>query len=191
MRMHIASCFHLGRSFIYPSLNFPSHWEVIIILDLPPDVFMTLFILIHSSLFVLETLPNATSASPVRCFIIFSVVTSCTLAKLSSRVRMWCSETTMSWFSRGLIGFSHCDTLHSVSTILWHCAASSVVSNSCDPVDRRPPGSSVHRDSPGKNTGVGCHFLLQGILPMQQLNSRLLCLRHSRADSLPLSHLAD
>ena len=23
-----------------------------------------------------------------------------------------------------------------------------------------PPGSSVHGDSPGKNTGVGCHFLL-------------------------------
>ena len=25
-----------------------------------------------------------------------------------------------------------------------------------------PPGSSVHEDSPGKNTGVGCHTLLQG-----------------------------
>ena len=171
MRMHTASCFHLGRSYIYPSLNFPSHWEVIIILDLPPDVFMTLFILIHGSLFVLETLPNATSASPVRCFIISSVVTSCALAKLSSWVRMWCSETTMSWFARGLIGLWHCDTLHSVSTILWHCAASSVVSKSCDPVDCRPLGSSIHRDSPGNNTGVGCHYLLQGIFPMQGLNS--------------------
>ena len=30
-------------------------------------------------------------------------------------------------------------------------------------VDCSPPGSSVHKDSPGKNTGVGCHFLLQGI----------------------------
>ena len=28
-----------------------------------------------------------------------------------------------------------------------------------------PPGSSVHGDSPGKNTGVGCHALLQGIFP--------------------------
>ena len=34
----------------------------------------------------------------------------------------------------------------------------------CDPMDSSPPGSSVHGDSPGKNTGVGCHFLLQGIL---------------------------
>ena len=30
-----------------------------------------------------------------------------------------------------------------------------------------PPGSSVHRDSPGKNIGVGCHALLQGIFPTQ------------------------
>ena len=29
-------------------------------------------------------------------------------------------------------------------------------------------------DSPGKNTGVGCHFLLQGIFPTQGLNSGLL-----------------
>ena len=31
-------------------------------------------------------------------------------------------------------------------------------------------------DSPGKNTGVGCHFLLQGIFPSWGWNSRLLCL---------------
>ena len=31
----------------------------------------------------------------------------------------------------------------------------------CHPVDCSLPGSSVHRISPGKNTGVGCHFLLQ------------------------------
>ena len=30
----------------------------------------------------------------------------------------------------------------------------------CDPIDRSPPGSHPW-DSPGKNTGVGCHFLLQ------------------------------
>ena len=28
-------------------------------------------------------------------------------------------------------------------------------------------GSSVHGDSPGKNTGVGCYSLLQGIFPTQ------------------------
>ena len=32
----------------------------------------------------------------------------------------------------------------------------------CDPIDGSPPGSHPW-DSPGKNTGVGCHFLLQCI----------------------------
>ena len=32
----------------------------------------------------------------------------------------------------------------------------------CDPMDCSPPGSFVLGDSPGKNTGVGCHALLQG-----------------------------
>ena len=35
------------------------------------------------------------------------------------------------------------------------------------------PGSSVHGDSPGKNTGVGCHALLQGIFPTQRSNPSL------------------
>ena len=35
------------------------------------------------------------------------------------------------------------------------------------------PGSSVHEESPGKNTGVGCHALLQGIFPTQGSNQRL------------------
>ena len=37
-------------------------------------------------------------------------------------------------------------------------------------MDCSPPGSSVHGDSPGKNTGVGCHALLQGIFPIQGSN---------------------
>ena len=35
----------------------------------------------------------------------------------------------------------------------------------CDPMDHCLPASSGPWDSPGKNTGVGCHFLLQGIFP--------------------------
>ena len=37
----------------------------------------------------------------------------------------------------------------------------------CDPMGCSPPGSSVHGDSPGKSTEVGCHFLLQGIFLTQ------------------------
>ena len=43
----------------------------------------------------------------------------------------------------------------------------------CDPMDCSPPGFSVHGDSPGKNTGVGCHALLQGIFPTQGSNPGL------------------
>ena len=47
-------------------------------------------------------------------------------------------------------------------------------------MDYSPPGSSVHGDSVGKNTGVGCHPLLQGIIPTQGLNLHLLRLLHCR-----------
>ena len=55
----------------------------------------------------------------------------------------------------------------------------------CDPVDFSPPSSSV-RDSPGKNTGVGCHFLLQGIFLVQGSDSHLFCLLRWQAGSVPL-----
>ena len=41
-------------------------------------------------------------------------------------------------------------------------------------------------DLPGKNTGVGCHFLLQGIFSTQGLNP---CLLHCQVDTLSVSHL--
>ena len=52
----------------------------------------------------------------------------------------------------------------------------------CNPMDYNPPGSSVHGDSPGKNTGVGYHALLQGIFLTQGLNPHLLLWQ---ADPLP------
>ena len=39
----------------------------------------------------------------------------------------------------------------------------------------------------GQNTGMGCHSLLQGILPVHGLNPCLLCLLHWQVGSLPLS----
>ena len=48
------------------------------------------------------------------------------------------------------------------------------------------PGSSVHGDSPGKNSGVAYHALLQGIFPIQGSNPHLFCLLHWQMGSLPL-----
>ena len=61
----------------------------------------------------------------------------------------------------------------------------SVLSDSLSPMDCRPPGSSVHGDSPGKNTGVVCHALLQGIFPTEGLNPGL---PHCRQILYYLSH---
>ena len=43
-------------------------------------------------------------------------------------------------------------------------------------------------DFPGKDTGLGCHFLLQGIFPTQRSNPHLLYLLHWQIVSLQLSH---
>ena len=43
----------------------------------------------------------------------------------------------------------------------------------CDHMGYSPAGSSAHGDSPGKNTEVSCHALLQEIFPTQGSNSGL------------------
>ena len=55
----------------------------------------------------------------------------------------------------------------------------------CNLMACSPPGSSVLEDSPGKNTGVGCDSLLQGIFLTQGSNLVLLCLLHWQLSSLP------
>ena len=58
------------------------------------------------------------------------------------------------------------------------CAVLCLVAQSCptpcSPTDCNLPGSSVHGDSPGKNTRVGCHAFLQWFFPTQGLNLLLL-----------------
>ena len=55
----------------------------------------------------------------------------------------------------------------------------------CDSMDYILPSSSVRGDSLGKNTGVGCHALLQGIFPTQESNPGL---SHCRQILYYLSH---
>ena len=57
------------------------------------------------------------------------------------------------------------------------CFAAQVCPTLHDPMDCSLPGTSVHGDSLGKNTRVGCHALLQGIFPNQGLNPGLLYCR--------------
>ena len=54
----------------------------------------------------------------------------------------------------------------------------------CGPLDYSLPGSSCPWDFPGKNTGVGCHFLSPGDLS----NLCLLCFLHCRWILYLLNH---
>ena len=57
----------------------------------------------------------------------------------------------------------------------------------CDPHRRRPTGLPCPWDSPGKNTGVGCHFLLQCMKGKSESEVAQLCptLRYPTVCSLP------
>ena len=64
-------------------------------------------------------------------------------------------------------------TLHSTLCAVL-CLVAQWCLTLCDPMDYSQSGSSVHRDSPGQNTGVGCHALLHRIFPTQGLNPGLM-----------------
>ena len=65
------------------------------------------------------------------------------------------------------------------------CLVTQLCPTLCDPMDCNPPGFSVLGDFLGKNTGVGCHALLQEVFPTQGLNPGLW---HCRQILYRLSH---
>ena len=67
--------------------------------------------------------------------------------------------------------FSSC--CHLLTIYPCVCLVAQLCPTLWDLMDCSPPGSSVCGDSPGKNTGVGCHALLQGIFPTQGSNPGL------------------
>ena len=69
-----------------------------------------------------------------------------------------------------------CSVLSACTSKLCCAMLCSVVSDSLRH-QSSPPDSSVHGDSPGQNTGVGCHALFQGLFPTQKLNPGLLLCR--------------
>ena len=70
---------------------------------------------------------------------------------------------------QGVLGIGHTqDCKEKNCSLTLHAAAAAAATKLlqscptlCDPIDGGPPGSSVPGISPGKNTRVGCHFLLQ------------------------------
>ena len=62
----------------------------------------------------------------------------------------------------------------SVNMVLVLCLVAQSCLTLCDPMDCSLLGSSVHGDSPGKSTGVGCHTLLHEIYLTQGSKPGLL-----------------
>ena len=56
----------------------------------------------------------------------------------------------------------------------------------CNPMIYSPLGFSAHGYSPGKNSGVVCHALFQGVFPTKGSKLDLLYLLHFLVGSLPL-----
>ena len=72
-----------------------------------------------------------------------------------------------------------------VSEVNERSQVSQSFSTLCDPMDCSLTRFLRPWDFPGKNIGVGCHFLFQEIFPTQGLNPRLM---FWQTGSLPLSH---
>ena len=72
---------------------------------------------------------------------------------------------------------------------LYVCSVAQSCPTLCNLRDCSLLSSSVQGIFTSKNTGVGSHFLLQGIFLTHGLNPCLLLVLHWQADSLPLSHL--
>ena len=101
----------------------------------------------------------------------------CGIAKQTKKINIMLSKRSQTWKN------THYESIHIVC--VQHAHTRSIVSDSsCDPMDCST--LLCPWDFPGKNTGVGCHFLLQGIFLTQASNLRLLCLLHWLADYLPL-----
>ena len=89
----------------------------------------------------------------------------------------WVTSLSLSWCACACVCVCVCVFSHSVvSDSLWAHAP-------------QPANLLCLWNFPGKNTRVGCHFLLQGIFPTQGLNPHLFSLLHWQADSLPLCPL--
>ena len=84
---------------------------------------------------------------------------------LQARILEWIAISFFTHIGRWVL-FHWCH-LGSPNIVQAAVLSRSAVSYSLQPVDCNLPASSVPGDSPGKNPGVGCHALLQGVFPTQ------------------------
>ena len=95
------------------------------------------------------------------------------------------SKEQAEWASKIQVILDRHVNTHTHMCVVCPVLSCSVMSYSLWPHGCSLPGSSVHGDSPGKNTEVDCHALLQGIFPIQGWN---LGLPHCRKILYRLRH---
>ena len=85
--------------------------------------------------------------------------------KASQGMKMWMNlkvkESPTSWVGQERAFLAWGEMYVNKRAVL--CLAAQLCPTLCDSIDCSPPGSSVHGDSPGENTRVVSHVLLQGI----------------------------
>ena len=97
-----------------------------------------------------QTLPSHWSSSNITS----SMHSSLMLPGRNNHYRLWISMARFLVF------------VHSIAyTLLVQCLVAQSCLTLCNPMCCSPPGSSVHWDSPCKNTRVGCHALLPWRIP--------------------------
>ena len=107
------------------------------------------------------------------------------LANLDGRGCWGRMDTCICMVGSLCVHLKHHNIVNQLCVCVYVCLVAQSCPTLCDSVDCSPPGSSVHGSSPGKNTAVVSHFLLQGIFPTQGLN---LGLPHYRRILYCLSH---
>ena len=116
-------------------------------------------------------LPSLTWLIPTYLFILLYIFQELFLTSFSILRVVWCP----SWRLRnhtGLFPILSCFTTAAAAKSLQSCPAL------CNPIDGSPPGSRPW-DSPGKNTGEGCHSLLQCMKVKSESKVAQLCLTRS------------
>ena len=94
-----------------------------------------------------------------------------------SHVRLYATPETAAHQAPPSLGFSRQENWSGLPfpSPMHACYVASVVSDSVQPYAQQPTRLLCPQDSLGKNTGVGCHFLLPGLLHCRQI---LYCLSY-------------
>ena len=99
------------------------------------------------------------------------------MKEICKNIIQWHSSSIL----KGMVIF-----INTYQHIMHACLCAQSYQTLCYPHGLEPIRLLSPWDSPGKDTGVGCHFHIQGIFPTQGSNPHLLCLLHWQVGSLPL-----